>query len=439
MKISRRAILIIKTLLFIVIFYLITIPVAFLLRDDSESYARIMMHELYSQENIDVLYCGASHVSHGITPVLADQITGKNNFSSGTASQTIEGTYAILRQAVKLNKIEKVFIEMDFAVSAKYGKKGRNGFSADYLVSEYIKDPEIKIEYLKSISVPKYYLNHILPIGKDKYMTLNPKTIVKKSKSIINGDYYNYVYKSDDSEYDGKGCVLNLDYIQNGSFSNNREEGIINVQNISDEYKNTIDKIINICIENNIELIFYSMPCSDYYLAEKGNYDEYYNFCRNFLAERGFPYYDFNLANEKYLKLEDSDFSDDNHLSKHGVYKWTKIFCDFFFTKQISQDDMFYSSYAEKLENQEDRIYGLVYLQSDDKKTIRIKPMINHVDLSRITYDVYALCGNETIKIAERSSDSEFSLPNGKSGKLRVISYIDGIQQNDCTEKFASF
>ena len=439
MCISKKIIVIFKLLMFVLFFYFITIPVAFLLKDDSESYARILMHELYSQDNIDILYCGASHVSHGITPVLADKITKKNNFSSGTASQTIEGSYAILQQAVKLYKIEKVFFEMDFAVSAKLSKNERNGFSADYLVSEYLKDPSIKFEYLKSISTPKYYLNHILPIGKDKYMSLNPKKLEKKIKAIINNDYFTYVYKSSNSEYDGKGCVLDLDYVPNGSFSNDRNEGCINIQNISDEYKDTIDKIIALCKENNIELIFYSMPCSDYYLAEKSNYDDYYTFCTDFLAQRGFPYYDFNLAKEKYLMLEDSDFSDDNHLSKKGVYKWTQVFCDYFFTGIIPQDDMFYSSYAKKIENQEDRIYGLVYLQSDDKKSMYIKPMVNHVDMSRITYDIYAHCGQEIIPIAEHTSDYQFSLPAGKSGKIRVISYIDGIKQTDCTENFASF
>ncbi|WP_192807768.1 hypothetical protein [Treponema sp. JC4] len=330
------------------LFFFLTIPTAFILKDDINSYARILMHEFYNQDNIDILYCGASHVSHGITPVLADKINGKNNFSTGTASQTIEGTYAILRQAVKLYKVEKVFMEMDFAVSTKSAKNSRSGFSADYLVSDYMKDPEIKLEFLTSISKPNYYINHILPIGKDKHMTLNPVKIVKKIKSIVSGDYYSYVYISDNSEYDGKGCVLDLNYIENGTFSNNVIEGKINLANISDEYKETIDKIIKLCKENNIELIFYSMPCSDYYLAEKGNYDDYYDLCRNFLSERGFAYYDFNLANEKYLKLEDSDFSDDNHLSKKGVYKWTQVFCDYFFTQNKSQNDMFYSSYAEK-------------------------------------------------------------------------------------------
>ena len=439
MCVSKKIRLIIKFLLFFVIFYFLTVFVAFVLKDDADSYARILMHELYNQENIDIMYCGASHVSHGITPVLADKITGKNNFSTGTASQTIEGTYAILQQAVKLYKLEKVFFEMDFAVSAKYAKSERTGFVADYIVSDYLKDPVIKFEFLKSISTPKYYLNHLLPIGKDKHMTLNPKTMTKKLILMVNGDYFKYVYADDDSEYDGKGCVLNLDFIKNGTFSNDSKEEKINISNISDEYKDTIDKMILLCKENNIELIFYSMPCSDFYLAEKGNYDDYYEFCRDFLAERGFDYYDFNLAKEKYLSLDDDDFSDDNHFSKKGVYKWTQVFCDYFFTGAIPKDDMFYSSYAEKISVQDDKIFGLYMITSTDRKTMEITPITNLADKKRITYDVYALTGGEESLLAKDTINTSIALPAGKSGKIRVVSYIDGVKQNDCTENFVAF
>ena len=439
MQISKKIILTIKSILFLLIFYILSIGVAFILKDDTESYARVLMHEFYSQDNIDILYCGASHVSHGITPVIADSITGKNNFSTGTASQTIEGTYAILQQAIKQYKIEKVFLEMDFAVSAKHAKNDRNGFAADYIVSDYIKDPSIKYNYLFSISSPKYYVNHLLPIGKDKHMTLNPKKFIKKIKSIVTGQYFKYDYISSDSEYDGKGCVLNIDVIKNGSFSNNTEQGKIKLENISEEYKNIIDKIIKLCKNNNVELIFYSMPCSDFYLAEKSNYDDYYFWCKDFLSQRGFEYYDFNLVKEEYLTLEDEDFTDDNHFSKQGVYKWTRAFCNCFFTEGISLEKMFYASYSQKLQNHPDKIYGLELLPSQDKKTIKIKPIINHVEQNRITYDVYSIIeGNEEL-LEKETRDSVIMLPLGKSGKIRVISYIDGIKQNDCLQSFAAF
>ena len=151
---SKKIRIPLKIVVFTIIFYLLCICISAIFRDDYASYGRILMHELYEQDNIDIMYCGASHVSHGITAKIADKENGKNNFSSGTAAQTINGTYAILRQAVKLYKIEKVFLELDFAVATQPSVKNRKGFKADYLVSRYIKDPVIRFEYLTSISTP---------------------------------------------------------------------------------------------------------------------------------------------------------------------------------------------------------------------------------------------------------------------------------------------
>lgn len=435
---SNRIKLVVKTVVFFVIFYFLCVVVAAALRDDANSYARVLMHEFYGQKNIDILYCGASHVSHGITPVIADKVTGKNNFNLGTASQSIDGTYALLRQAVKLYKIEKVFLELDFAPAKFPARKNRTGFSSDYLVAQYIKNPFIKYDFLLTVSPPKYYLNHFLPIGKDKYLTLNPKDLMGKYKKIFSGEYFNYIYKENDTEYDGKGCVLDLDFVKNGTFSNYSLENPIPADSIPADYTKILDKIIKLCKDNSIELIFYSMPCSDFYLNEIGNYDDYYQFCKNFTSSRGFPYYDFNLANEKFLHLEDEDFSDDNHFSKQGVYKWTKVFCDYFFTENIPKDSMFHSSYAEKIAAQNDKIYGLVLLTSTDKKSVDIIPVTNHVDPSRITYNIFSIIDDKR-ELLTSGPASKIDFPSGKSGYLQIESYMDGIHQNDCQIYFVTF
>lgn len=40
--------------------------VDFLMKDDANSYSRVLSHEFYQQEQIDTLFCGSTHVSHGI-------------------------------------------------------------------------------------------------------------------------------------------------------------------------------------------------------------------------------------------------------------------------------------------------------------------------------------------------------------------------------------
>ncbi|MBB5225269.1 hypothetical protein [Treponema ruminis] len=431
-----------KIIAFTVIFFLLTIPLAFLLKDDANSYARSLFYEFYRQEKIDYLICGASHVSHGVEANIASQKFGKSVFNTGTPSQKIDGTYAILKQAVKLYKIEKVFLELDFAITCAPAFFERTGLTSEYIVASRIKDFSIKIDYLLNCSSPKHYFNSFLPIGKDKLITLNPSLLAEKIISLIAGEYFKGTYHSDDAEYSGKGCLLDLDEVINGGFSNYSKEGIIQVSKITDDWKNTVDKIIELCRENDIELILYSMPCSDFYLNERGNYDEYYSFCRNFTSERGFTYYDFNLARPDLFSALDSDYYDDNHFNKKGVYKWTDCFCDFFSAKYIEENNLekyFYSSYAEKMAAQLDRIFGLYMITSDDKKSMEIIPLANHVASNRITYDVYAVCGSEKMLLAKNSSQTTVELPAGKSGKIRVISYMDGIKQNDCSENFASF
>ena len=108
---------------------------------------------------------------------------------------------------------------------------------------------------------------------------------------------------------------MRTDIIENGTYCSDGEKPIA-VKSIGEDYKNTVRKIVAFCEQNKIPLTFFSMPCSDFYLAAKGNYDEYYDFVKDFTSSMGYEYYDFNLCKEEFLYLEDCDFWDDNHLAK---------------------------------------------------------------------------------------------------------------------------
>lgn len=429
----------VKIILFTAIFFVLTFIVSLLLCDEQTSYSRIFMHELYSEERIDNIFLGASHVSHSVLPPLLDDLTGEKSFCTGSAGQTIEASYAILRQAAKIHKIKRAFLELDFAVATYPPVRERTGFKAAYIIAKHLRDPKIKFEYLFTMSSPKYWINSILPIGKDKHMTLKPEDLLFRWKSFITGDYFKYIYVDKDAEYGGKGCLLDIRLVKNGSFSNDFDEGRIRVNEVSDDWKNVVDKIIALCKENDIELILYSMPCSDFYLAEKQNYDEYYQFVKEFCASRGFPYYDFNLVSEKYLTLEDSDFHDDNHFSKQGVVKWTHLMADVINTSE-SLNGMFYNSWSEKISHQEPKIYGLVFLTADDRKSIEIVPMRNNVPDDAISYEVYEQHDGEESLIATEMTGggTVINLPDGVSGNVRVRSFINGVQQTECSKHFST-
>ena len=430
--------ILLKIICFLIVFFAISGILAFFLKDDSNSYARVLRHEFHNQQKIDFLFSGASHTSHGINPQIADKVFNKSVFNLGTPAQQIDGTCVLLKQAVKLYKIEKVFLELDFNIATSFSIQNRHGFTASYIVLDFLKDPELKYDFMLNMSRPEYYLNTLLPIGKDKFMDLNPKKVAAKFKSVVSGKYFKYEYNDKKSFYAGKGCVLDTDFFENGSIYTTEKEDPIKLTEISDTWKNSVAEIIRICQQNDIELVLYSMPATDFYLNAKGNYDEYFDFVRQFAAQYGYDYFDFNLCKENFLNLEDKDFSDDNHLNMSGVQKFTESFCKFF-TGKISREDAFYQSYSKKMKNQKKRIFGLQLITAEDHKSLEIIPLSNNVSPEEITYDVCAVFDGNTEILGERTSESTVVFPKSGFGQLMIKSYVNGIQNNEVVSSYIAF
>ena len=181
---------VLKFFIFSALFFVFSFILAFLLKDDANSYSRVLTHEFYKQENIDILLCGASHVSHGLDPRIADVQFGKNTFNSGTPNQNINGTLAIVKTGLKKYKVSTIFLESDFATACREEQSHRRMGTSDLIVASFLKDPVIKWEFIKRSSSPDNIFNALLPIGKDKLMTLSPKKTFKKFKSIITGEFF---------------------------------------------------------------------------------------------------------------------------------------------------------------------------------------------------------------------------------------------------------
>lgn len=426
---------VLKFFIFSALFFVFSFILAFLLKDDANSYSRVLTHEFYKQENIDILLCGASHVSHGLDPRIADVQFSKNTFNSGTPNQNINGTLAIVKQTLKKYKVSTIFLESDFATACREEQSHRRMGTSDLIVASFLKDPVIKWEFIKRSSSPDNIFNALLPIGKDKLMTLSPKKTFKKFKSIITGEFFEYKYGDKDSGYAGKGCVLDYEEIKNGTYSNDHYESPF--LPVAQNWKSHVEQIAKLCKENNVELIFYSMPCSDFYLHEKGDYDVFYEELNSYIHDLGYEYYDFNLCKKAY-QMEDNDYSDDNHLNAKGIEKFSRMFCDFF-TGKVSKDDLFHKSYREKIMAQESRIYGLLIIKAENGKNFEIIPMTNINDKSCITYDVSIKNQNGISVLAENTKTLVHELPAGTSGKILVKSYVNGVLNNSVSENYVSF
>lgn len=69
-----------------------------------------MVHELYNQDKIDILFVGASHCNRSINYKIIEEKTGKKIFFACSVGQRPDGSLALIKEAIKLYDIEEIYL-----------------------------------------------------------------------------------------------------------------------------------------------------------------------------------------------------------------------------------------------------------------------------------------------------------------------------------------
>jgi len=126
----------------------------YLLIDDTKSYTRLMMHQLYhSDENIDVLFVGSSHVYRSLIPEITDKGLGAYTFNVGTSGQQLDGSLVLIKEAIQSNDVSDIYLEVYYDIATKPEYKERTLMTDVYLISDYMRPSFNKLQYLLQASV----------------------------------------------------------------------------------------------------------------------------------------------------------------------------------------------------------------------------------------------------------------------------------------------
>lgn len=407
---------IIKILAFIILFFGIHGVLEFCLVDDSGSYTRITLHEMYTQkENIDVLFLGASHCYRSFDTGITDNIFGMNTFNAGSSLQPLDGSLALLKEAGKENKFKKVYVEIVYTITGETNKD-RTDMTPTYIISDYMNPSINRLLYILQASDNKYYFNGFLK--ERRYISSLPQigdTIKKKMTDA----YKNYDYVDNGIEkYEGKGYVYSSQEVGKGKFLAKSDFGEISDNILSLDDKKYIQKIIEYCEENNIELTFVSAPMPNFKLVNTGNYDKYVKIIKKLIANTNATYYDFNLCKESMLDLSGEDFMDVGHLNGNGAEKFSTVFSKFFIG-EISKDELFWNSYQEKINNEPGRVFGLIVKKLDKGNNYKIEPVKS--SKMNLVYTVSKIDSNgKRTLLQEKSINTMVVLPDNESGTLDI-------------------
>lgn len=370
----------IKIIIFCGIYFFAQAAVKYALVDDTNTISRIMLYDLYNeQENIDVLFCGASHCQLGIDPSVMDQGLQKNTFNAGSSSQGLETSLAMIKEAERYHDLEQVYIDLDYSIVLR----DTPNLESIYIISDYMKPSLRKVDYLLNATSFEYYVNSFMPLHKGRGYLKSPDKIIDNLEAKSSAGYRSYTDR--DASYAGKGHIASTTVVEEGSLWSKEEiaEKDFTIPEMQKEY---LREIILFCKKNDIKLTFVSVPTTDFHLAFIPNYDEYISEINSFLSEYDVEYYDFNLCNQNVLTLnQDSLYNDDNHLNTDGAKHFSKVFADFF-SGRISEEELFYDSYAQKMANSEPRVLGLQIKQkntvaTEEPLSIHIMPVVSHKNI----------------------------------------------------------
>lgn len=347
--------------------------------DDTMTISRVMMYDLYTEEeNIDILFCGASHCQLGFDTAVTDEGFQMNTFNAGSSSQGLETTLALIREANRYHDLKEVYVDLDYSIVMRE----EPNLDSIYIISDYMKPSIRKVSYLLNATDFDYYVNSFMPLHKGRGYTKNPQKIIELLKKKSSSGYRNYTER--DPSYAGKGHIASRTVVEEGSLwtMDDFQDRSFEIPEVQQKY---LKQIIDFCKKEDIKLTFVSVPVTDFHLALVQNYDEYVTAVREYLAPYGVSYYDFNLADPEVLKLDsDSYFNDDNHLNVEGAKVFGKVFSDFF-TGKMEEKNLFLSSYEEKLASGKPRVLGLMIHKTDDTEAgevgVEVTPVVSSEEL----------------------------------------------------------
>ena len=296
----------------------------YLVVDDADSYTRLAMHELYTQEEpVETLFLGSSHCFRAYDPALYQELTGESAFNLGSSSQNYDTSYHLLKEAIACHPVKKVYLDMYYAFLF-IGQQDRDLVQAN-IISDYMRPSVNKLDFVLHMSGSEHYTNTLLPfrrnwrlLGDWKYLEEN----LARKRQVAYVNYEPVVHEEE--RYVGRGFVSSSQVLKPEEITWWEKFSKIDLTGDDSFARSYVEWIVRLCQEENIQLIFVTAPSYEEYLKVVGPYDPAHAYIEELAEKYGVPYLDFNLCQQEYLDLMAGDYMDVDHLNGQGAGKVTE-------------------------------------------------------------------------------------------------------------------
>lgn len=258
-----------------------------------------------SPENeYDVMYFGSSNTYCSFNPLVVWEKTGVKSYVFATQQQPTWATYHYMVDAMKTQDLDLAVVDvLMFSKNDEYYDDGVN-----YTFLDNMPFSENKVELIKASA----------PAGERFPLACRFVKYHSRWNELKNTDFtYD---KKEMSDYSKGFYVLptRFEGAKTAMLDKVKDESPLTEKNFY-----YLNKIIEICHENNVELMLVKTP-SNATEEEK----KYYNAVERVAKEKGVTFVDYNMQYDEIGFDFAKDFFDDSHLNVSGAEKFTEYFVE---------------------------------------------------------------------------------------------------------------
>ena len=263
----------------------------------------------YKKDSVETVFIGNSHQYCSIDPDLLHEEYGLETFMLATAAQTVPMSYYAAMEAIEFQHPSRIIFEVSYCA---------NDFrTVTPEMSHYFFDK------MPACKARRLALDDL--IGKDRFYYLLPLgTYHGRWKEISMKDF------GGDAVSD-RGGVHYEETVWNNEIPLVEEEDYLPMPVEMEKY---LDLLVQVCQENNVELILYAAPFNTLYTGDEHlvedllDRERIFNYVGIYAEEKGLEYHNLFYELEE-IGLDDaSDWMDRQHLNCNGQAKLTRYMAD---------------------------------------------------------------------------------------------------------------
>ncbi|MDO5134872.1 MAG: hypothetical protein Q4D55_02360 [Eubacteriales bacterium] len=288
----------------------------------------VTSEELKDREGtIETLAMGTSLMHCGMDINVLNKELDTVGFNVATSAQAVSGTYYILKEQLKRNPIQRVFLGL--GVNSFMSDTENRSTSAKTRVLKLLESPLTELRYLMDVAEPSELESLLFRPVRTKNV-FSVRLVKNNVKYKLSDDFKNRVgHRSSPYTYFGMGYESN-DKVYDGTPEKPRSNNVWRRGRILEENITYMKKMGELCRKNGVELNLVIFPHCQSYSAQQGDLEDMDVYLEELAEELGAGLYNYNYTSRPdiYEYLPDELYMDRKHLNQRGAAVFARLLAE---------------------------------------------------------------------------------------------------------------